>query len=216
MKLLLLRRYFITGLLVLVPALITLYIVVGAFNFMHSAIGQHIDSFLRQFLPFQVPGIGVVVSLAIVILVGVLASTVIGNRLFRFGEHLVTKVPIAKEIYPAAKQIIEFMISPKDPSFRQVVAVPFPMKGHYAVGFQTGDAPSQIRTGAGEPMVSVFIPHSPSPITGFTVVMPLSDVIPLDMTTEEAVKFIVSAGVLSLENGESVESGLGENPPDAL
>lgn len=211
MKISLLKRYFLTGVLVLVPLLTTAYIVVAAFNILHSAVGRHIDALLAQIVtvngrPYPLPGIGVLVSLLVVIAVGVLTSTVIGNRLFRYGERLLTRVPVAKKIYPAAKQIIEFVVSPKDPSFRKVVAVPFPMRDHLAIGFQTGEAPEIPGRSADEKLVSVFIPHSPSPITGFTIIMPISDVIPLDMTPEEAVKFIVSAGVLVSENGTVVAS----------
>ena len=201
MKLRTLRRYFIAGVLVLVPLVVTLYVFTIAFNFIQHTFGRHVDSLIRDFFGVHIQGIGLVASVFVVLLVGIFTSTVIGNRLFRYGERLFSRIPIARVIYPSARQILEFIFVAKDNRFRQAVAIPFPVRGEYAVGFHTGEAPPGVEEVVGKKMVTVFVPTSPSPISGFAILVPAEDVIPLDMSTEDALKFIVSGGVLMTRNG---------------
>jgi len=201
-----LKRYFIAGVLVLVPLVVTVYVFMVAFTFLQHTVGRHVDSLIQHLFRVRVQGIGVAASVLTILLVGVLTSTVIGSRLFRYGERTFSRIPVARAIYPSAKQIIEFLLSPKDPRFRKAVAIPYPVRGEYAIGFQTGVAPPEVGEAVGTRMVTVFVPTSPSPITGFTILVPLDAVIPLDMSIEEALKFIVSAGVLVTENRNAVSA----------
>ena len=155
----------------------------------------------RKELDKQFPAyVGIAAAVLIVIFglytIGFLVATFLGRRLFRLTERLLVRFPVIKVIYPYAKQITDFFFSGNKPKFTRVVAVEYPRKGLYSLAFLTGDGLRKVADAAGRKMVNVFIPSSPTPVTGYVIVVPADEVIPLDMTVEEAFRFSISGGVL--------------------
>lgn len=140
---------------------------------------------------------GLLVAVAGVLVAGVLIASFIGRRLLRAGEHFIARVPVIKIIYPYAKQVTEFVFSEKRRvRYSQVVAVEFPRPGSYSIGFVTGDGLSDLRLIAKKSLLNVFVPCSPAPMSGFAIIVPAEDVIFLNMTVDQAMRFIISAGVI--------------------
>lgn len=211
------RKYFLTGLLVLVPVFITMSVlgaIVGFFS--NTPIGTVFDAEANKWLfhrtkPPYIPGFGLTATLGVILLAGVVASTVGGHRVFGAIESLLMKTPLVNVIYPSAKQMMDFVLAPKGQGFSKVVLVEFPRKGAYAVGFVTGDAPESLAaplTAGEEKYVSVFVPFAPAPMSGALMVVREDEVIPVSMSVEEAFKFILSAGVLSPSHEGDLNSGV--------
>ena len=212
----LVRRYFLTGLVVLVPVFITISVLGGIVGFFtNTPIGHLFDVeanriIFRRTEPPYIPGFGLTATLGVILLAGVIASTVGGHRLFGAIEGLLMKTPIVNVIYPSAKQMIDFVLAPKGQGFSQVVLVEFPRKGAYAIGFVTGDAPDSLAAPlaqAGGRQVSVFVPFAPAPMSGALLIMREDEVIPVAMSVEEAFKFIISAGVLTSTKSDELGNG---------
>ncbi|OGC05064.1 hypothetical protein A2276_03865 [candidate division WOR-1 bacterium RIFOXYA12_FULL_43_27] len=185
---------FFRGLIILLPLLVTLWLIVLIFNFSDSILG----TFLTILLGHHVPGLGLLVTIVIVLLAGYFATYLIGARMFKLGEELLYRVPIVKSIYSAAKQINDILFTHGETSekFRHVCMVEYPRKGIYSIGFITSDAALEIESKAKTKLINVFVPNTPTPATGFLILVPAEDVIMLDMKTDEAFRYIVSAGVL--------------------
>lgn len=205
MKFPLIRKYFLTGLLVLVPVFITISVLSAFIGFFSSTpIGIAFDHWANELLfptgSHELQGFGLIATLGITLITGVIASTVGGHRVLAAVEHLLMKTPLVNVIYPSAKQMIDFVLAPKGQGFSKVVLVEFPRKGTHAIGFVTGDAPASLAAplakGGGR-FVSVFVPFAPAPMSGALLVVREDEVIPVTMSVEEAFKFILSAGVLA-------------------
>lgn len=159
------------------------------------------DAVLQRELDKHFPNyVGLAVAFLIGIfglyVIGFLLATFVGRRLFRLAERFLVKFPIVKQIYPYAKQISEFLFASKKSKFSRVVAVEYPRKSVYSLGFVTGNGVGQITDASGHEMVNVFIPSSPTPITGYVVFVPADEVVPLDLTVDEALRLTISGGVL--------------------
>jgi len=206
----LLRRYFITGLVVLIPVVLTLYIVGLGFRWVHSLIGKHLEQFIESTLHWNLPGVGVVLALLIVLVVGFLGSTVIGKKLFGYGEALFYRIPLARTVYPAARQVVDFLFGAKDTPFRKVVMVEYGLPQTYVIGFVTGESPAPVQDQCGNRMVNVFVPFTPTPATGLTLLVHDDKVIPVDLSVEQAIRLVVSGGVVVYppENGQGGYNGL--------
>ncbi len=140
---------------------------------------------------------GFIIAFLIVMTVGFFIASWVGRRIFRSGERLLTRMPIIKVIYPYAKQVTDFVFGEKEkPSYSSVVAVQFPRPGAWAVGFVTGEGLRSVKERTQRKMVNVFVPCSPAPMSGFTLIIPEDEVVPLDITVDEAMRFIISAGVI--------------------
>ncbi|HEC69211.1 MAG TPA: DUF502 domain-containing protein [Candidatus Omnitrophica bacterium] len=190
-----LRRWFFTGLVVLVPVVITIYVVIGLFNFADSILGKYINRYIFLYFGYKIPGLGIIFSVLIIVLVGIISSF-LRWRIFKRLELLILKFPLVGRIYAPTKEIVRFLFSPSKPSFKRVVLVEFPKEGIYSLAFITGKS-SKINQKTGKKMISIFIPSSPSPLTGFTYFISEDKLIYLDISVEEAVKIIVSGGMLS-------------------
>ncbi len=144
------------------------------------------------------PGLGLVITILIVLVAGYSASYIIGAKMFKVGEELLFRVPIVKSIYSAAKQINEILFTHGEATekFRHVCLVEYPRKGIYSIGFITSDAAPEMEKKAKTKLINVFVPNTPTPATGFLVLVPAHDVIMLDIKMDEAFKYIISAGVL--------------------
>lgn len=201
------RNTFIAGLLVLIPTAITIY----AFYFLFSKLNNlitisRLTKLLNLFgleLPAQlhVPFFSTIVSILFVLLVGVVTTSIAGKRIISLLEKILDKVPLFRTIYQASKNILESIANPDKNAFRQVVLLEYPRKGIYAVGFITSDTPKGIDDLDSENhLVNVFVPTAPNPTSGFLVILPRKDVIPLDISIEVGFRLIISAGTISPDN----------------
>jgi len=193
-----LKTYLLTGLIVVVPITITIYII--------QALVRVMDDFL-QFLPrayhpdtllgFHLPGLGLVLVTIMVFLVGLLTHSYIGTRLVGLWDLLVGRIPVVRNIYQAVKQLTEAVFSNTGSHFKQVVMLEFPRAGLYSIGFVAGPARGELAFKAGQTVMNIFIPCTPNPTTGYYVLVPEKDLILLQMSVEQAFKLIISGGLVS-------------------
>ena len=208
------RSYFVRGLAVLLPTIVTIWIFVWGFKFIHEKIGIHIKHGL-QFLIILAGGAkqelgifwidaalsiaGFLVALVAVFIVGALLANVVGRTLWRMIEKFIMNTPFLRQVYPYVKQVTDFLLTHEEQTrlFSRVVAVEYPRKGIWSVGFVTGSGLRKVGGEGGKEFLSVLIPTSPTPFTGFVIMVPRELTIELDLTIEEALRFIVSGGVIS-------------------
>jgi len=186
-----LRNYFITGIVVLVPIGITLYLTKFIISVSSNLIPTEINP--NSYLPFSVPGLEIIISIIIITLVGGLSLSFIGKKVLQFVNELFKKIPILRTIYSAIGQMTE-TFAPKRKSKKSVVLIEYPRKGSWAVGFITKENKGEISKKTNQKLVNVFVPTTPNPTSGFLLMFPKDEVLHLDMSFEEASKFIVSAG----------------------
>jgi uncharacterized membrane protein len=189
-----LRRYFLSGILVIVPLIITVWVL----RFLFIRVDGLLSPFLTKLLGYNIPGLGVVATIILIFLAGFLTANVIGLRLFRIWEIFLIKTPLVRTIYGSSKQLVEAMTTTEKESFKQVVLVEFPRKGMFCLGFLTRGIEVE-RKDTKDELMAVFIPSTPTPFTGWTMLFPKGEVFPLDMTIEEGIKFFVSGGIASPE-----------------
>jgi len=195
---LLVRRYFITGLLIWVPLVITLWV-------LDLLVGT-MDQTLRllplkwqteSWLGVHVPGLGVVLTLAIVFATGVLAANIIGQRMVTFWERVLARIPVVNAIYRGVKQVSDTLFAPGGQAFRKALLVQWPSPGMWTIAFLTGQPGGDVVNHLKGDYVSIYVPTTPNPTGGYFVMVPRQAVIELDMTVEEALKYIISMGVAS-------------------
>ena len=186
-----LRNYFITGIVVLVPIGITLYLTKFFISVSSKLIPYDLNP--NNYLPFAIPGLEILLSIIFITLIGGLSLSFIGKKVLQIFNELLKKIPILRTIYSAIGQMIE-TLAPKKGSRKTVVLVEYPRKGSWAVGFATKDNTGEISKKTNTELVNVFVPTTPNPTSGFLLMFPKSEVVYLDMSFEEASKFIVSAG----------------------
>ena len=185
--------YFVRGLITLLPLLVTIWLLWFMFSFLDGILGNIITLTLGH----SIPGLGFVLIILLIFLSGYFATHIFGARLFKFGEEVLYHVPIVKSIYAAAKQINEVLFTQKSAEeYRRACLIEYPRKGIWSVGFVTSDAAAEIEVKAKEKMINVFIANTPTPATGFLIMVPAREVILLDMKIEDAFKYVVSGGVL--------------------
>jgi uncharacterized membrane protein len=185
--------YFLRGLITLLPLLVTIWLLFFMFSFLDSILGNIITLIVGR----PIPGLGFVTTVILIFLVGFFATYIIGARLFKFGEELLYRVPIVKSIYSAVKQVNDVLFMQKSAEeYRRACMVEYPRKGIWSVGFVTSDAAMEIEAKAKEKMINVFVANTPTPATGFLIMVPARDVILLDMKIDDAFKYVVSGGVL--------------------
>jgi uncharacterized membrane protein len=194
-----LRNYFLAGLLIAAPVSITLWLTWEFVSFVDATLTPLIPPPWRPrtYLPFDVPGLGLIIAAVGLTLIGVLATGLLGRLFMREGEKLVDRVPVVRSVYGAIKQIFETVLAQRSNAFRQVVLVEYPCRGTWAIGFITGTTKGEVQTITDEEVVNVFVPATPNPSTGFLLFVPKSDVRLLDMSTEEAAKLIISGGIIT-------------------
>jgi uncharacterized membrane protein len=188
-----LKAKFITGLFVVVPLGITVFILKFLFNFADGILGSYLDSIFSAFVvhrEYHIPGLGMLTGAVVIYFSGLLASNVIGTRLLRWWDELLSKIPLVKSIYNSSKQLTQVFKEGKT-SYRRAVFVEWPRVGVRAVGFVTAEVERD-----GERLVVVYVPTMPNPTSGFALFFPESEVYESGMTVEEAVKFVVSGGAV--------------------
>ena len=192
------RRYFITGLVVWVPLVITLWVL----SFLVGTMDQTLlllPSALRpeHWLGIYVPGMGVVLTLLIVFFTGLFTANILGQRLVRFGERALARIPVVNSIYNGVKQVSDTLFSPGGQAFRKALLVQWPSPGMWTIAFLTGTPGGDIVNHLQGDYISIYVPTTPNPTGGYFVMVPRSAVIELDMTVDEALKYIISMGVVS-------------------
>jgi uncharacterized membrane protein len=186
-----LRNYFITGIIILVPLGFTLYLTIFLISISSKLIPEEINP--NNYLPFSIPGLEIILSIIFITLIGYISLSLIGRRILRLINDLLKKIPFLRTIYSALGQMTETFANKKGKK-KNVVLVQYPSKGSWAVGFATKDNKGEISKKTNDTLVNVFIPTTPNPTSGFLLMFPKKEVIYLDMSFEEASKFIVSAG----------------------
>ena len=186
-----LRNYFIAGVVVLVPIGITLYLTKFFISISSKLIPKEINP--NSYLPFAIPGLEIILSVIFITLVGGLSVSFIGKKILQLVNDLFKRIPILRTIYSAIGQMSE-TLAPKSGEKKSVVLIEYPRKGSWAVGFATKDNKGEISDKTNQKLVNVFVPTTPNPTSGFLLMFPKDEVLYLDMSFEEASKFIVSAG----------------------
>ena len=186
-----LRNYFITGIVVLVPIGITLYLTKFFISISSKLIPPGINP--NNYLPFAIPGLEILLSIIFITFIGGLSLSFIGKKILQIFNDLLKKIPILRTIYSAIGQMTK-TLAPKSGSKKSVVLIEYPRKGSWAVGFATKENKGEISKKTNTELVNVFVPTTPNPTSGFLLMFPKSEIVYLDMSFEEASKFIVSAG----------------------
>jgi len=187
-----LRNYFITGIVVLIPIGITLYLTLFIIKLSSKILPQEINP--NHYLPFSIPGLEIIISLIMITLIGWLSLSFLGRRLLKFINDIFKRIPFLKTIYSAIGQMTQTFANTNKGNSQSVVLVEYPRKGSWAVGFATQDNKGEIKSKTNKNLVNVFVPTTPNPTSGFLLMFEKSEIIYLNMTFEEASKFIVSAG----------------------
>lgn len=188
------RGYLLTGLVVWVPILVTIGVLRFIVDLLDDTLALLPGPFQPEYLLGQdIPGVGAIISLMILLVTGVFATNFFGQKLVGWGESLLARIPLVRSIYNATKQVINALLSNNGQAFRKVLMVQFPRQGSWSLAFLTADAPVNE---FGAEMVCVFVPTTPNPTSGFFMMMPKSEVIELDMSVDEALKCIISLGVM--------------------
>ena len=191
---LILRNYFITGVVVLIPIGFTLYLSKILIGVSSKIIPENINP--NSYLPYAIPGIEILISIILITFVGGLSLSFLGKRILKLIDDLFKRIPFLRAIYSAIVQMTE-TFSNKDNDKKSVVLIEYPRKGVWAVGFATKENKSEMAKKTNQKLINVFVPTTPNPTSGFLLMFPIEDIIYLDMNFEEASKFIVSAGTSS-------------------
>jgi uncharacterized membrane protein len=192
-----LRKYFITGLLIWIPLVITVWVLTAIVGTMDQSLRLLPESLRPEaLLGFNIPGVGALLTLLVIFFTGLITANIVGQRLVRFWESLLARIPVVKSIYYSVKQVSDTLFSGNGEAFRKVLLVHYPHPEAWSVAFQTGTPPRQIGDLIADEHVSVFIPTAPSPVNGFFFFVKKSETIELDISVDDALKYIVSMGVV--------------------
>ena len=189
---LILRNYFITGVVVLIPIGFTLYLTKFIIGISSNIIPQNINP--NNYLPYAIPGIEIIISVVFITIVGGLSLSFLGKRILKLIDDLFKRIPVLRTIYSAIVQMTETFSNKDENGKKSVVLIEYPRKGVWAVGFATKENKGEMAQKTGKDLINVFVPTTPNPTSGFLLMFPTEDVIYLNMSFEEASKFIVSAG----------------------
>jgi len=192
------RTYFLTGIIVTAPIAITIYLTWSFIEWVDTVVIPLVPAAYRPetYLPFSVPGLGVVVAFLGLTLIGALTANLLGRTIVRMGERLVDRMPVISGIYNVFKQIFETLLKDTSESFKYAALVEYPRRGLYTIGFVAGDTKGEVLRQTSEDLVSVYVPTTPNPSSGFILFIPRNDVRILDMSVEQAMKYVVSVGVV--------------------
>jgi len=191
------RGYFLAGLLVIVPLGVTVFVI--------TAILRLIDRLLiiippkfhpHTYLPFKIPGLGLVLAIVLIMITGILVKNYIGRRVVDFGEYILSGIPLVRPVYAAVKQVIQAMFGDTPYAFKRAILVEYPRKGVWAIAFVTGKTYGEIEEKTEKKTINVFLPTTPNPTSGFYLVIPEEDTISLDISVEDAFKLLISGGVV--------------------
>ena len=191
------KRYFFTGLLISAPIGATIYITIFIVEFIAGLVPQRFNpnGLLPEIIGYEIPGLELIIAFLSFILIGLIFSTLFGKAILGYFYNLITRIPFAGNVYKAIKQITE-TFSNADAAYQKVVLIEYPRKDIYAIGFMTGETKGEIKDRKKIDMVNVFVPTTPNPTSGFLLFIPKEDAVELDMSVEDAIKLVVSAGMV--------------------
>lgn len=204
-----LKKYLLAGLVVWLPIIATVVIL----RFLIDLLDQTMSLLPEKYNPealmgINIPGLGVILSIIVLFITGILATNLFGQKLVSMSESILDRIPLVRSIYSATKQMIEAVVSSNSQAFRKVVLVEYPRKGLWSLAFQTGAAFQEIGDKTNQQMVSIFVPTTPNPTAGFLMMVAKDEVIELEMSVDTALKFIISLGVMQpgmTTNGKKVK-----------
>jgi uncharacterized membrane protein len=214
-----LRAYLIAGLLVTGPISLTFYLAWLFVSWVDGWVAKLLPSEFNpaNWFPVPVPGIGLILVVAGLILIGALTAGYLGRLLLRISERILNRMPVIRGLYSATKQIFETVLAKQSNTFREVVLVEFPRKDMWTIGFITGRTEGEIRDMSDEAdMLNVFVPTTPNPTSGYLVFVPRRDVVPLSMTVEDAIKFVISGGIVAPPDRRNIEPAEEKTPEPAF
>ncbi|MBI5747146.1 MAG: DUF502 domain-containing protein [Nitrospirae bacterium] len=203
----LLKKWFITGLLVITPIWATYLILRTLFRTLEGFLG---DLLQKYFQLYYIPGLGIISLFIIILLAGIFATNLIGRQLIKTWEELLRRVPIVNSIYTSIKAVVDALSMHSKGDFKKVVLIEFPRKGQYSIAFITGVTKGEIQRLTNERVINVYVPTTPNPTSGFFLFVPESDIIPLSMSVEDGMKMIISGGFYtpnSYETDNITETG---------
>lgn len=212
------RNYFITGLLITLPIAFTIFIL----NFLFRLLDDSLSPTFTKLLimagapikeGYRIPGLGVFMTLVVIFLIGVITTNVMGAKLLQLGEKILERIPVVRNVYTGAKQVVTTIATTDTGAFNEVVVVEFPRKGIWSMGFITSQTRGEVQDITEEEVVNVFVPTTPNPTSGFLIFVPKCDTTSLSMTVEEGIKMVISCGIVTpdfdkhnaLKEGQTVE-----------
>lgn len=205
-----LRSYFIAGVLITAPVAITIWLTISIVGFLDRTVKNLIlpEHSLAEFwtLLYSIPGFGIIVAVLFILLVGMFAANILGRFFVRIGESILDRLPVVRSLYGATKQIFETVFADKADAFRDVVLIEYPRKDMWVLGFLTGTTRGEVQQKTADEVVNVFVPTTPNPTSGFLLFVPKKDIQIMDMTIEEGIKLIVSAGIVTPDKLEKIQS----------
>ncbi len=197
------RNYFLTGLVIAAPISITVYLTWSFVNLVDTWIKPFIPAFYNpeNYLPFSLPGVGLIFAFIFITMLGALTANLFGRTIISYGEMMLNRMPVVRNLYSALKQIFETVVSQSQSSFREVGVIEYPRKGLFAIVFISTNTEGEVkkRLSKDKEMLSVFLPTTPNPTSGFLLFVPRADVTILDMSVEEGAKLVISAGLVTPE-----------------
>ncbi len=211
-----LRNYFLAGVIVVAPISITFFIVWQVVQVVDGNVQRMLpDRYNPEtYLPFSIPGLGVLLMVGLITLIGMLTAGLVGRTVMRTGESILNQMPVIRSIYGTLKQIFETVFSHSSQSFREVVLVEYPRRGIWAIGFVTGVTRGEIQERVEPQLVNVFLPTTPNPTSGFLLFLPRDEVIGLDMSVEDGIKMVISSGIVAPDRETlPVRDAVGTQPP---
>ncbi len=192
------KKYLLTGLVIVIPVVITVYIFYYVFTWINSIIEGIASEFLYRYLP-EIPGLTIIISLVIIFAIGIFASVSVGKSALKYIDKWMSKIPLVSELYFTIKQASETILIQKE-GFERAILVEYPRKGVFALGFVTGESYREIKESADDSkLINIFIPTSPNPTSGYLIFVRKSEVKDVDITIQEAIKIIISGGFLKKE-----------------
>lgn len=205
-----LRNYFLTGIVVTAPISLTVYLTWEFIAWVDDRVTPLVPAKYNPetYLPFSIPGLGLLIMVVFLTFVGFVTANFFGRALIKFGERLVNRVPIVRTIYNALRQILETVFTQSSTSFRQVVLVEYPRRGIWTTAFVTSDTEGEVARLFDDEMINIYVPTTPNPTSGFLLIAPRKDLIFLDVSVEEATKFVISLGIIASEDPDTLTDSL--------
>jgi len=193
-----LKNCFLTGLLVILPISITVYVVWGLIRAMDAILKYIPAKYLPEtYLQIHIPGLGLILVVILVFVVGLLTRNIIGRKIVHLGENIVDRIPLVRVLYTGVKQLLEPLFLQKTNAFKRVALIEYPRRGVYVIGFITGESKGEVQNKTSKNMMNVFVPTTPNPTSGFYILIPEDEVVYLNMSVEDAFKLIISGGIVS-------------------
>ncbi len=197
------KNILLTGFVAMIPVGVTVYIIAFLIRTMDNLVKIIPHRFQPdELLGFHIPGLGIIITLVLIFIVGLVTKSYLGRKAVSLGEWIVDKIPFVSGIYKGVKQLVDAIFSDKHRSFRKAVLIEYPRKGLYSIAFVTGDSQGEVQEKTAKKHINLFVPTTPNPTSGFYIMIPEEDIINLDMSVEEAFSLIISGGIIAPNNNK--------------